>query len=139
MSRIAAPTAALALLLSACASSGPPPPVPTRTTAVTRPAVTVVTLTAEDAAFVRAYYGNQGPRGNGRGRGGGLPPGIARNLERGKPVPPGIAKQYLPTDLVRRLPALERGLEYVVVAGKLLLVETATQVVRQVLLETVFG
>jgi hypothetical protein len=96
-------------------------------------------LTAEDAAFVRAYYGQDSGRGNGRGRSGGLPPGIAKNLERGKPLPPGIAKQYLPTDLIRRLPPLDRGLEYVVVAGKLLLVEAATQVVRQVLLEAVFG
>lgn len=29
-----------------------------------------------------------------------LPPGIAKNLERGKPLPPGIAKKALPNDLV---------------------------------------
>lgn len=140
MLRIVAPTTALTLLLSACASSGPPPSTPTRTTVVTRPAAAVVVLTADDAAAIRAYYGNQSRgRGNGRGRNGGLPPGIAKNLARGKPLPPGIAKQYLPADLVLRLPAIDRGLEYVVVAGKLLLVEAATQVVREVLLEAVFG
>lgn len=136
MLRIVTPTTALALLLSACASSGPAPSTPTRTTVATRPAAAVVVLTADDAAAIRAYYGNQS---RGRGPNGGLPPGIAKNLARGKPLPPGIAKQYLPADLVYRLPPIDRGLEYVVVAGKLLLVEAATQVVRQVLLEAVFG
>ena len=28
-----------------------------------------------------------------------LPPGIAKNLARGKPLPPGIAKKFLPQDL----------------------------------------
>jgi hypothetical protein len=37
------------------------------------------------------------------------------------------------------LPRPPAGFEYIVVAGKLLLVEIATQLVRQILLETVFG
>ena len=32
-----------------------------------------------------------------------LPPGIAKNVARGKPLPPGIAKKALPPDLVRTL------------------------------------
>lgn len=32
-----------------------------------------------------------------------LPPGIAKNVARGKPLPPGIAKKVLPNDLVRTL------------------------------------
>jgi hypothetical protein len=32
-----------------------------------------------------------------------LPPGIAKNVARGKPLPPGIAKKALPADLVRAL------------------------------------
>ena len=58
-----------------------------------------------------------------------LPPGIAKNLARGKPLPPGIAKQHLPTDLVRRLPPVRHGYERVVVDGRVLLVETATQTI----------
>jgi hypothetical protein len=54
-------------------------------------------------------------------------------------MPPGIAKQHLPVDLVTHLPSAPSGLEYLVVAGKLLLVDIATQVVREVLLESVFG
>jgi hypothetical protein len=99
----------------------------------------VTALTAEQAAFVRAYYDAGGP-GRGVGRGNkGLPPGIAKNLQRGKALPPGIARQYLPSDLLRRLPAVPIGLEYVVAAGKLLLVETATQVIREILLDAVFS
>jgi hypothetical protein len=98
------------------------------------------TFTAGDAAAVRAYYGEQSVgRGNGRGRSGGLPPGIEKNLARGKPLPPGIAKQYLPQDLIVQLSPAPRGMQYVVVAGKLLLVEVATQVVREILLEALFG
>lgn len=87
---------------------------------------------------VRAWYG-QSASGNGRGRSGGLPSGIARNLERGKPLPPGIAKQYLPQNVLVQLPSPGTGLEYIVVAGKLLLVEAATQIVRQVLLDSLFA
>jgi hypothetical protein len=96
-----------------------------------------IVLTNEQIAAVRSHYGPG--RGNGRGRGGGLPPGIARNLERGKPLPPGIAKQYLPNDLIVTLPRLDNGLEYIVAGGKLLLVEAATQVVRDVLIDALFG
>lgn len=91
-------------------------------------------LTAGQIDLIRSYYGNAGP-----GRSKGLPPGIAKNLQRGKPLPPGIARQYLPGELHGRLPRPPAGFEYIVVAGKLLLVEIATQVVRQILLETVFG
>ncbi len=64
-----------------------------------------------------------------------LPPGIAKNLERGKPLPPGIAKRSLPNDLVVRLPPVADGYERVVIAGKILLVEIATQVIHDVLVE----
>lgn len=101
-----------------------------------------VVLTSDQIAAVRAHFSGNG-RGNGnsngRGRNGGLPPGIARNLERGKALPPGIARQYLPGSLVTVLPDLDRGLEYVVAGGKLLLVEVATQVIRDVLIDAVFG
>lgn len=103
------------------------------------PAVTTsrIVLTSDQVTAVRAYFERNRPS-RGRGRNGGLPPGVARNLERGKPLPPGIARQYLPNDLVVILPALDRSLEYVVAAGKLLLVDAATQVVRDVLIDVLF-
>jgi len=64
-----------------------------------------------------------------------LPPGIAKNLARGKPLPPGIAKRALPNDLLVRLPPVADGYERVIVAGKILLVEIATQVVHDILVD----
>lgn len=117
-----------------------PPGQPVSVTAPTAaPAVTMsrIVLTGDQVAAVRAHFERSTPS-RGRGRNGGLPPGIARNLERGKPLPPGIAKQYLPGDLIAVLPTLDRSLEYVVAAGKLLLVDAATQVVRDVLIDVLF-
>jgi hypothetical protein len=62
-----------------------------------------------------------------------LPPGIAKNLARGKPLPPGIAKRALPGELVAQLPPVADGYERVIVSGKILLVEIATQIVHDIL------
>jgi hypothetical protein len=62
----------------------------------------------------------------------GLPPGIAMNLERGKALPPGIAKRYLPDELLGRLPAYP-GHEILVVDDDVLLVAVATMVIVDVL------
>jgi hypothetical protein len=67
-----------------------------------------------------------------------LPPGIAKNLTRGKPLPPGIAKQQLPGDLMRQLPPVNPGYERVVVDGRVLLVEVATQVIHDVLMDAIY-
>lgn len=61
-----------------------------------------------------------------------LPPGIARNLERGKPLPPGIAKRYAPDALVTRLPTYP-GYEVVIADRNVLLVEAATQIIADVI------
>ena len=140
--------ALLALVGAGCSTYGSSTPSSTVRVPANRPpsataAVTAsVSLSASDASLIRAHYGSAGQDrgpGKGRGRNGGLPPGIAKNLERGKALPPGIARQHLPQDLLLRLPRAPAGLEYLVVAGKLLLVETATQVIRDVLLDAVMG
>jgi len=66
-----------------------------------------------------------------------LPPGIAKNLARGKPLPPGIAKRGLPNELFDQLPPVADGFERVIVAGKILLVEIATQVVHDILVDVI--
>lgn len=62
-----------------------------------------------------------------------LPPGIAKNLERGKPLPPGIAKRGLPTDLEGRLPKLRDGLERIIVGDDVTIVEEGTRIVVDIL------
>lgn len=65
-----------------------------------------------------------------------LPPGVRKNLARGKPMPPGIAKKTLPPDLVRVLP--ERpGYEVVQVGWDVVLVEVATGLIRDVLMDVI--
>lgn len=67
----------------------------------------------------------------------GLPPGIAKNLARGKPLPPGIAKQMLPQGLVALLPPPPHGFERITVDGKVLLVEVATRVIHDILADVI--
>jgi len=97
-------------------------------------------FTDGEVSIIRAYYREQGaPQHGKRKKAGGLPPGIARNLKRGKPLPRGIAKQALPIGLVDLLPPPPRGYERVVLSGKILLVEVATQVIHDVLEDVVLG
>jgi len=61
-----------------------------------------------------------------------LPPGIARNLARGKPLPPGIAKRFLPQPLLARLPPRD-GYDYLLIGASVVLVAAGTQVVVDIL------
>ena len=99
-----------------------------------------VVFTDGEASTIRAYYRDQGTlQSRKKNKAKGLPPGIARNLQRGKALPPGIAKQALPTGLVDLLPPPPRGYERVVLSGKVLLVEVATQVIHDVLEDVIIG
>jgi hypothetical protein len=79
------------------------------------------------------YYQSQ------RARPSGLPPGIAKKVARGGAVPPGLARQRLPRELEGRLPPVPRGYERVVVDGRVVLVEIASQVVHDVLTDIIVG
>ena len=46
-----------------------------------------------------------------------LPPGIAKNVARGKPLPPGIAKRAVPGDLVALGPRLGPGVTMLIVGN----------------------
>lgn len=61
-----------------------------------------------------------------------LPPGIAKNLARGKPLPPGIAKRNAPESLLQGLPR-HVGYEWLRAGTDLLLVNTASRVISDVL------
>ena len=60
-----------------------------------------------------------------------LPPGIAKNLARGKPLPPGIAKK-LDGRLLGRLPHYD-GYEWQQAGTDLILVAIATGIIYEVL------
>jgi len=97
-----------------------------------------------EASIIRAYYRDhaapQMGKINDKKKGSkGLPPGIAKNLQRGKPLPPGIAKQVLPSRLIALLPPPPHGFERVALSGKILLVEVATQVIHDVLEDVILG
>ena len=61
-----------------------------------------------------------------------LPPGIRKNLGRGKPLPPGIAKKAVPGPLLARLPKYP-GYEWQVCGSDLVLVAIATAIIADVL------
>lgn len=61
-----------------------------------------------------------------------LPPGIRKNLARGKPLPPGIAKKSVRGPLLGRLPRYP-GYEWRVAGSDLILIAVATAVVADIL------
>ncbi len=61
-----------------------------------------------------------------------LPPGIAKNVARGKPVPPGIAKRGLPNDLMSQLP-IRDGWNRFIVGNDILLVDQETGTIADVI------
>ena len=100
-----------------------------------------IEFTKDEIRIITAWYSDHASDSHKAGKGGGkskgLPPGIAKNLAAGKALPPGIAKQHLPTRLVSALPPPPRGYERVIVDGRVLLVEVATQVIHDVLTDLV--
>jgi hypothetical protein len=99
-----------------------------------------VVFSKDEIAIIQRYYSqdrDDAGQGQKKQKGKPLPPGIAKNLERGKPLPPGIARQRLPDSLLRQLPPVRGGYERVIVDGRVLLVEVATQVIHDVLLDVV--
>jgi hypothetical protein len=98
-----------------------------------------VEFSNDEIRVISAWYrehglaATEGRKRKGGGRSKGFPPGIAKNLARGKPLPPGIAKQPLPSALVSELPPPERGYERVIIDGRVVLVEAATQIIHDIL------
>ena len=61
-----------------------------------------------------------------------LPPGIAKNLARGKPLPPGIASRNLPDSLLKGLPQY-RGYQWSAAGADLVLIDVTPRVVADAL------
>lgn len=122
-------TGILALVLTGCAELGLPtsqPPVNGRVVVQNGPGGTAVsaTLTVGEARRLAIKHGVTGYRG--------LPPGIQRNLARGKPIPPGIARQMVPSNMLGEMPAVS-GHEWRVAGRDLILVAIGTLIVVEIL------
>ena len=89
-----------------------------------------MSFSASDGAVIRAYFAGQPMPWTA------LPPGIAKNYARGKPLPPGIAKKMLPSALTSQLP-YRPGYEYSQVGRDIVLIETTTRLVADII-ENVF-
>lgn len=63
---------------------------------------------------------------------GSLPPGIAKNLARGKPLPPGIAKKMVPASMLGQLPSYP-GYEWRIAGDDLVLIALSTAIVTAVI------
>lgn len=61
-----------------------------------------------------------------------LPPGIRKNLARGKPLPPGLARKAVPGPMLESLPVIG-GHEWQMAGQDLVLVSLGTQLVVEVL------
>lgn len=61
-----------------------------------------------------------------------LPPGIAKNVARGKPIPPGIAKRGVPADLSRQL-TIPKGYDLERVGTDVVLIEAGTRIIADIL------
>lgn len=61
-----------------------------------------------------------------------LPPGIAKKVARGKPLPPGIARKSLPPSMINALPYYP-GYEWRAVGNNLVLIALSTAIVTAVI------
>ncbi len=87
---------------------------------------------------------NRGNAGNGSGdlppglaKRDELPPGLERQLERNGTLPPGLAKRNLPDDLRARLIDPNDGTDRQIIGTDVLLVDTATGVILDILRDVV--
>jgi len=61
------------------------------------------------------------------------PPGLERQYQRNGKLPPGLAKRRLPDDLARALPRRDGGYERVIAGNDVLLIQTATGEILDIL------
>jgi hypothetical protein len=90
-----------------------------------------ITLTKDMRNEIRSWYSLH-PVGSVEA----LPPGIRKRLARGKPLPPGIAQKFAPAGLRSRI-HLPNGYQIVEVGLDVLLVEVATSIVHDILMDAV--
>ena len=105
-------------------------------------------MTAAEKRIITSYFQRQygvwlATRGVGKATHGALPPGLAKKgtvspglagqLERNGKLPPGVTKHDLPDDLLAQLQPRPAGYEFVVVGDRVLLIQSATGLILDVL------
>ncbi len=106
-------------------------------------------FTPKDKQIILEYYGllqGEGPDKSQRGdksmppgleKRDQLPPGLQKYFQDHGTLPPGLAKRNLPQDLEQRLSPLNPDYERVIVDNDVLLIETATKVIIDILTNVV--
>jgi hypothetical protein len=96
------------------------------------PDVADVVFSEIERRLIREYYVQRAPAAGQDS----LPPGIRKKLARGKPLPPGIAKRMLPSDLDARLP-VRAGAVRQVIGSDVVLIAVATNIVLDILFDVI--
>lgn len=73
------------------------------------------------------------------GGGGGLPPGLRKQLDERGALPPGLAKKPLPPGLAKKLSPIPAGYRRAIVGNDVLLIQIATGIVVDAVLDVVHG
>lgn len=88
-------------------------------------------FTGRDQRLIRNYFADTSnlPPGLAK-RGGNLPPGLERQLQRNGTLPPGLQKrvQPFPAELTRQLPPLPTGMSRVILAGRALILDRSNKI-----------
>ena len=110
-----------------------------------RPSYGRPVFTSRDRDLIRVYFRNRGdysnlPPGLAK-RGGNLPPGLQKHLERNGQLPPGLQKrvQPMPPELEVRLPRLPEIYHRVILGPDVLIYNSKTQRVLDIIHDVVYG
>ncbi len=87
----------------------------------------------------KKHKGKKNKNAKNKGNSGELPPGLQKHIEKYGTLPPGLAKKELPPGLAKRLGSTRSGLERLIVDGDVVLVETATGIVLDIIKDIVTG
>jgi hypothetical protein len=100
----------------------------------------------EERRIIQEYY-HKGKKGKQKGlppglakRGGNLPPGLQKQLDKNGKLPPGLQKRLepLPVDLDRRLPRLPEYWERVILERDIILIDRRTHRILDII-ENIIG
>lgn len=129
--RILAGTALATLLLSGCETM---PGVSGQVGIAGPGAAVTVAFSDRDRQLIQEYYAAPARRAPpGLAKRDRLPPGLEKQLQRNGRLPPGLQGRGLPGDLEARLTRLPEGYARIVIGGDIVISNTRTQVVVDIL------